>query len=151
VISGVLQFIALPTLPKTPIGLLVYLAGLLILWVVISIPTYFAGKVFTEGKSDFGDAMGATLWGALAYLVVYWAVAISLGSVTGPSASVFATILALLVWLAVYRAAFRTSWVRAVGIVIVAWLILVLLDAVLVRTLGVSFPNFFPFAVQSNL
>jgi hypothetical protein len=143
----VMQLITLPALPKTPIGLLVYLVGLLILWAIISIPVYFAGKVFTGGRSDFGDAMGATLGGALAYLVVYWAVASFLGSVIGSSAGVFATILAILVWLAVYRAAFRTSWVRAVGIVIIAWLILVLLDAFLVHTLGVSFPNFFPFAV----
>jgi hypothetical protein len=146
-----LQLFTLPTLPKTPIGLLVYLVGLLILWVIISIPVYFAGKVFTEGRSDFGDAMGATLGGALAYLIVYWAVAFFLGSVIGSSAGAFATILALLVWLAVYRAAFRTSWVRAVGIVLVAWLILILLDALLVIALGVSFPNFFPFTVLFNL
>jgi len=142
-----MQLIPLPTPPKTPVGLLVYLVGLLILWVIVSIPVYFAGKVFTGGRSDFGDAMGATLGGALAYLVVYWAIAFFLGSVMGSSAAVFATILALLVWLAVYRAAFRTSWVRAVGIVMVAWLILLLLDAIVVHAVGVSFPNFLPFVV----
>lgn len=136
--------IALPTLPKTPVGLLIYLVGLLILWVVISIPVYLGGKAFTGGRSDFGDAMGATLGGTLAYLVVYWAVAFFLGSVIGQTAEVFATILAFFVWLAVYRAAFRTSWIRALGIVVVAWLILVLLDAVMVNALGISFPNFLP-------
>jgi hypothetical protein len=116
--------------------------------VIISIPVYFAGKVFTEGRYDFGDAMGATLGGTLAYLIVYWAAAFFLGSIIGSSSVAFATILALIVWLAVYRAAFRTSWVRGVGMVLVAWLILILLDALLVHALGASFPNFFPFVVQ---
>ena len=132
-------------LPSTLEGAVVYLVGLLILWAIISIPVYFAGKALTGGRSDFLDAMGATLGGAVAYFVVYFVVSFFLGSVMGGSAGAFALVLALVVWLAVYRAAFRTSWVRAFGIVILSWVFLLILDYVAVWALGVSFPNFFPF------
>ena len=131
--------------PTTPLGILVYIVGLVILWVVVSIPVYFAGKAMTEGRSDFGDAMGATLGGAIGYFVVYFLVSFFLGAVIGASAGVFALLLALIVWLAIYRAAFHTSWLRAVGIVILAWIILVVLDYALVHAFGVTLPDFFPF------
>jgi hypothetical protein len=131
--------------PSTALGIIVYLVGLVILWVVLSIPVYFAGKAITRGQSDFGDAMGATLFGGLAYFVVYFAVAYFLGAVVGGSAGAFAIIVALIVWLAVFRAAFRTTWPKAIGIVIVAWVIFLILDFIMVAAFGVSFPNFFPF------
>ena len=131
--------------PTTISGILGSLIGLVILWVIVSIPVYFAGKALTKGRSDFGDAMGATLGGAIAYFVIYFIVSYFLGAVIGLSADVFAIILGGLVWLAVYRAAFRTSWPRAVGIVVLSWVILVVLDAIVVHVFGVSFPNFFPF------
>ena len=131
--------------PGTLLGLLVWLVGLVILWIIISIPVYFAGKAFTKGKSGLGNAMGATLGGGLAYFIVFVLVSLFLGAVIGDSATAFAIVLALLVWLAVYRAAFDTTWIKAVGIVILSWIILVVLDFILIHTLGVSFPDFFPF------
>lgn len=131
--------------PTTLTGIIVYVIGLLILWIVVSVPVYFAGKVFTKGRSDFGDAMGATLVGAVGYFVVLFGVDYFLGAVMGSPAGAFAIILALFVWLAVYRAAFRTSWLRAIGIVVLAWLILAVIDFALVHVSGVSFPSFFPF------
>jgi hypothetical protein len=135
----------IPSFPSSFTGWLVFLVGLVILWVIISIPVYFAGKMITKGKADFGDAMGATLGGGLAYFLVYFAVAIFLGAVIGPAASAFALVLGALVWLAIYRSSFRTNWLGAVGIVVVAWIILLVFDAILVAAFGVSFPDFFPF------
>lgn len=89
--------------------------------------------------------MWATLGGVIAYYVVFFVVAVALGAVIGPSASVFAIILGLLAWLAVFRGAFRTSWVGAVGIVILAWVILLVLDFILLSIFSVKLPDFFPF------
>ena len=130
--------------PSTVFGILVYIVGLLILWAIVSIPVYFAGKAITRGKSDFGDAMGATLGGAIAYLVVFFGVSFFLGAVIGNAASLFALVLALIVWLAVYRAAFRTTWIKAVGIVLLSWIFLVVISFVLVVALGIALPDFFP-------
>jgi hypothetical protein len=137
--------LAIPAIPSTLTGLLFLIVGLIILWIIISIPVYFAAKAITGGKADFGKAMSATLGGGLAYFVVYYGVSIFLGALLGPSATFFALILALIVWLAVYRASFHTNWISAIGIVIVAWLILIVLDVFLLSLFGVGFPDFFPF------
>jgi hypothetical protein len=135
-------------IPSFPTGigdLLVFLVGLVILWVIISIPVYFGAKVVRGGKATFGEALGATLGGGLVYFVVYFIIAIFLGAVIGPSASIFAILVGLIAWVAVYRAAFKTGWLGAIAIIFVAWVILIILDFILVHTFGISFPDFFPF------
>jgi hypothetical protein len=131
--------------PTSPIDLIVYFIGLIILWVIISVPVYFAGRFVTGGKSHFGNAMKATLGGFIAYFVVFFVVAFFLGAVVGDAARPFAVVLALLAWLWVYRASFDTSWVKAIAIVILAWIILIILDFIVVHLFGFTFPDFFPF------
>ena len=131
--------------PATITGILVFILVLIILWIIVSIPVYFAGKLLTSGKSTLGDAMLATLGGGLIYFLVFYGLAFVLGLFLGPIAIFLAFVLALLSWLAVYRASFDTSWLGALGIVVVAWLVLVVLDVILVVTLGVSIPKFYPF------
>jgi hypothetical protein len=137
--------VAIESLPTTALGIFEFLVGLLILWVVISIPVYFSGKAIKGRQSSFGQAMAATLGGGLAYSIAYFLVAVALGAVIGPPARVFALLLGLLLWLAVYRGVFNTTWLGAVGIVVLAWIILIILDVILVALFGVRFPNFFPF------
>ena len=122
-----------------------YLIGLVILWVIVSIPVYFAGKAIKGGNAGLGQAMGATLGGVIAYSIVFLIVAYFVGSVIGPSADALALILGFVAWLAVFRASFRTSWLGAIGIVFVAWLILLVLDFILVAVFSVPFPKFYPF------
>ena len=138
--------VSIPSIPTGLGDLLVFLVGLVVLWVIISIPVYFGSKAVTGGKSSFGEAMFATLGGGLAYFIVYFIVAIFLGAVIGAAAAVpFAIILGVIAWLAVYRSAFKTGWFGAIAIVIVAWVVLIILDFVLVHTFGIKFPDFFPF------
>ena len=55
-------------------------------------------------------------------------------------------LLGFLAWLAVVRGSFHTSWLGAVGIVVLAWIILLVIDFILVAIFGnVRFPDFFPF------
>lgn len=132
--------------PTDPVSLAVDLIGLIILWIVISVPVYFAGKAVKAGNARFGQAMGATLGGVIVYVVVYFIVSFFLGSVIGSAAGdALALILGLIAWLAVYRASFHTSWLGAIGIVVIAWLILLVLDFILVAAFGVKFPSFYPF------
>jgi hypothetical protein len=132
--------------PSDPLGILVYIIGLVILWVVASIPVYFSGKVIKGGRANFGDAMGATLGGVVVYYIVFYVVAIALGAVIGSSADALGIVLGLLAWLAVFRGSFHTSWLGAVGIAILAWFILLVIDFILVAVFGhVRFPDFFPF------
>lgn len=135
----------LPPFPATLSGLLIWIVGLVILWVVISIPVYFAGKIINEGKAHFGQAMGATLGGVIIYFIVSYGVRFFLGALLGPPAAILGLILALVAWLAVYRASFATSWIRALGIVVLAWIVLIILDFFLVAIVGVGIPRFYPF------
>ena len=131
--------------PTDPLGLVIYLLGLIVLWIVVSVPVYFAGRAVKGREASFGEAMGATLGGVVAYYVVYFLVAILLGAVIGSGAGVIALLLGFLAWLGVFRAAFHTSWLRALAIVVLAWLILTVIDFLLVAAFGVRFPDFFPF------
>ncbi len=135
----------LPAFPNTLSGLLIWIVGLVILWVVVSVPVYFAGKVINKGTAHFGQAMGATLGGVIIYFIVLYGVAFFLGALLGPPAATLGLVLALIAWLAVYRASFATSWIRALGIVVVAWLVLIVLDILLIAIVGVSIPKFYPF------
>ncbi len=119
--------------------------GLIILWIVASIPAYIAGKIVTSGKASFGDAMAATLGGVLVYAIVLFAVAYFLQPLVGASADVLALILAFVAWLAVYRASFDTGWLGAFGIAVLSLLVLIVLNAILGSLFGVAFPSIFPF------
>ncbi|MDA4132968.1 MAG: hypothetical protein OK454_07570, partial [Thaumarchaeota archaeon] len=115
------------------------------LWIVVSVPVFIAGELMTDGKADFGMAMGATLGGAVMYVLVLWAGTFILTPILGASALAVSFVLALLVWLAVYRASFDTGWLQAIGIVVVSWLVLFVMDVILTSFFGVSFPKFYPF------
>lgn len=64
----------------TLVDLLLIVVGLIILWVIVSIPVYIAGKIVTSGEATLGDAMVATLFGPIVYavtfspLTIFWAV-----------------------------------------------------------------------------
>ncbi len=132
------------TIPSTLPGILALALALLVLWVAVSIPVYISSGLIM-GKSDLGSAMGATLGGALAYVVVLYAGAFLLAAFLGPSTLAISFVLAIAAWLAVYRASFGTGWLPAIGIVAVGWLVLFVMDAVLLSVFGVSFPKFYPF------
>jgi hypothetical protein len=133
------------TIPSTAEGLLILAITLVVLWIVVSVPVYISGELITGGKADFGSAMGATLGGALAYVIVLWAGTFLLTPILGASALAVSFLFALLVWVGVYRASFNTGWLQALGIVIVGWLVLIVIDAILLSLFGVSFPKFYPF------
>jgi len=135
----------LPTLPTTVTGAIILIVGLIIIWIAVSIPVYFAGKIIKGWKASFGDAMVATLGGALVYIIVFYVVSFALGSIIGAAATAIGFVLALVAWLAVYRGAFNTGWLGALGIVILAWIVFSVIDFILIMLFGVAFPRFIPF------
>ena len=99
-------------------SLLVTIIGLIILWIIVSIPVWLAGKAVTGGKATFGDAMIATLFGPIVYAITIFVVGYFLGAAIGSSAYIIALILALIAWIWVYKASFRTSWLGGIAIAI---------------------------------
>ena len=127
------------------LDLLILVIALIILWVIISIPAYIAGKIVTAGKSTFGEAMLATLFGPIVYAIVLLGVSFFLGTVIDSAAYILALILALIAWVWVYKATFRTGWLGGIAIAILAFIIFVIIGAIIAALFGVRVPaQFFP-------
>jgi len=126
-------------------SILFTIIGLIILWIVVSIPVWLAGKAATGGKASFGDAMLATLAGPIVYFIVSFLVAFFLGAAIGPTALVFGYILALIAWIWVYKASFQTGWLQAILIAILAWVFFIVLSIIVGALFGIAYPApFFP-------
>jgi hypothetical protein len=126
-------------------SLLVTIIGLIILWIIVSIPVWLAGKAVTGGKATFGDAMIATLFGPIVYFVTLILIGYFLGSLIGSTAYIIALILALVAWIWVYKASFKTGWLGGIAIAILAWIIFVVVSIIFGALFGVVVPGtFFP-------
>lgn len=126
-------------------GILVTLIGLIILWIVVSIPVWLAGKAVTAGKATFGDALLATLAGPIVYIIVSFLGGFFLSAIIGSAALVFAYIIALIAWIWVFKASFSTGWLQAVLIALLAWVIYIILSIVIGSLFGIYYPApFFP-------
>jgi hypothetical protein len=126
-------------------SLLLTIIGLIILWVVISIPVWLAGKAVTGGKATFGEALIATLIGPIVYAVTLIIADLLLGSLIGSSAYIIALIIAFIAWLWVYKASFKTGWLGGIAIAILAVIIFFVISIVLGAIFGLAVPApFFP-------
>jgi hypothetical protein len=129
----------------TVLGLLAIIVGLIILWIIVSIPVYIAGKVVTAGESSLGDAMLATLFGPIVYAITLFLVDYFLGAVIGSGAYVLSLILAFIAWIWVFKASFKTGWLRGLAIALLAILIFTAISILFGALLGIMVPApFFP-------
>ena len=129
----------------TLVNILVFAVGLIILWIIVSIPVYIAGKIVTAGESTLGDAMVATLFGPIVYAITLFVVDFLLGPLIGSAAYILALILAFIAWVWVFKASFNTGWLRAVAIAILAIFVFAVLSIIFGAFLGVMVPApFFP-------
>ncbi len=110
-------------------ALIVSLIVLIILWIIISIPVYIAGKVVAGPNATIGRAMGATLLGPIVFTIVLVLGRIVLGSVAG--LTILALIVAFFAWLWVYKELFRTGWLGALGIAILSVITTIIIVAIL--------------------
>jgi hypothetical protein len=128
----------------TVFNIVVFTSGLVILWIIVSVPVHIAGKIVTAGESTLGDAMLATLFGPIIYLVTLFLVNYFLGPLVG-SAYVWALILAFLAWVGVFKASFKTGWLKALAIALLAILVFATISLLFGTLLGVMVPApFFP-------
>jgi len=126
-------------------SLIVTIIGLIVLWIIVSIPVWLAGKAVTGGKATFGEAMIATLFGPIVYAITLFIVGYLVGALIGSSAYIIALILAFIAWVWVYKASFRTGWLGAIAIAILAWVFFVVISVIFGAIFGISVPGtFFP-------
>lgn len=125
-------------------ALLILIPTLLGLWVIVSIPVYIAARVVTGGRAKFTRAMGATVLGPMAYFGVVTISSIILGSIVGGIATIPAIILALLVWLWIYKVSFRTGWLASIGIAVIAIIVFVVASFGIMFAIGILMPDASP-------
>ncbi len=129
----------------TVLNVLVFIVGLVILWVLVSIPVYFAAKVVTSGEAGLSDTMFATLFGSLVYLGTLFIMGYAFSPLLGAGTYVLALIVAFVAWLGVFKASFKTGWLNAIAIALVAILVFAVIAFLFGALLGVMVPApFFP-------
>jgi len=129
----------------TVTGLILFVIGLIIIWIIVSIPVYLAAKVVTAGKSTLSDAMVATLFGPIVYAITLFAADFFLGALIGSGAYIGALVIAFIAWVCVFRASFGTSWLGGLAIAILAILVFATITIIFEALLGVMVPApFFP-------
>lgn len=127
----------------TLLSLLLIIIGLVVLWIVVSIPVYIAGKAVTGGKSTLGDAMAATLLGPIVYVIVLVGVDFFLGEIIGGGAYIWAYIMAFIAWIWVYKSTFKTGWLGALATAILAIIVFVVLSIIISALIGFIIPGLF--------
>lgn len=126
-------------------GIIITIVSLVILWVIVSIPVWIAGKAITGGKASFVDALLAVFAGQVVYYLVTlladWVLTVFIGS----TAFILGYVLAIIAWICVYKACFRTGWIRTILIAVLAWILIIVLTMITGILFGVSYPSpFFP-------
>jgi hypothetical protein len=135
VLNGIVLASLIPS-GTTLLDLLVILLGLIILWIIVSIPVYVAGKIITSGRSTLGEAMAATLLGPIVYVIVLAAVDFLLGEIIGAGAYLWAFILAFIAWIGVYKSTFKTGWLGALAIAILAIIVFAVIGLIITALFG---------------
>jgi hypothetical protein len=96
--------------------------GLLILWIVVSIPVWIAAKILTAGRVKFTRAMLVTALGPITYAVVFFISAALLAAIVrDPTLPlVIGFVVAFIAWIGIFKIGFDTGWLRALGIAFLA-------------------------------
>ncbi|NWG09123.1 MAG: hypothetical protein HXX80_02220 [Nitrososphaerales archaeon] len=112
-------------------SLIVVLVVLIVLWIAVSIPVYIAAKMVTGGKASLGQAMIATLLGPIVFAIVQTIVILFLGFLGVGPAALLALVLAFIAWLWVYKSSFKTGWLQALGIALLAVVVFFVLSLII--------------------
>jgi len=110
------------------------LIGLLVLWIVVSIPVWIAAKVLTIGRAKFTRAMLVTAVGPIVYAIVLFISAAVLSVAFGDRGGWIAAIaflIAFLAWIGVFKKAFEVGWIRALGIAVLAIVVFAVLGVII--------------------
>ena len=111
-------------LPATEIAVIAaaVIIGLIVLWIIVTIPVWIAAKILTLGKAKFTRAMLVTAVGPVVYAIVFFISAAVLAAAFGDPTipAVIAFIIAFIAWIGVFKKGFDTGWIRALAIAILA-------------------------------
>ncbi len=125
------------------IAALVVVVGLLMMWIIVSVPVWIAAKIVTLGKAKFTRAMLVTAVGPFIYALVFFFSNTALTATLGQQFLIAAIsfILAFIAWIGVFKVGFRTGWIRALCIAFVATIVFVIIGAIVTAGLQAVAPG----------
>jgi hypothetical protein len=117
--------------------------GLLVLWMIVSIPVWIAAKVLTAGRVSFSRAMLVTALGPIVSAIVFFIFAALLTAIVGdPTLPVImGLIVAFVAWIGVFKRGFHTGWLRALGIAILAIIVFAVIGLMISLLMQVIVPE----------
>jgi hypothetical protein len=128
----------------TLVDLVIFAVGLIIIWIIVSIPVYIAAKLVVPDAS-FQDSLVATIFGPIIYVLTLFGAYYFLGAGIGSQGYMWALILAFIGWVFVFKVSFRTVWLRALVTALIAILVFAFVSVLFGAFLGVMVqPPFFP-------
>lgn len=127
--------------------------GLLVLWIIVSIPVWVAAKILAMGRVSFSRAMLVTALGPIVSAVVFFIFAALLTAIVGdPTLPVIiGLIVAFVAWIGVFKRGFHTGWLRALGIAMLAVIVFAvigLIISLLMQVIVPEAPPITPFPLQ---
>ena len=126
--------------PTDLLTLLEVAVALIVIWIIVSIPAYIAGKAVAKERATFGKAMVATLLGPIVYVIVLIGIGFVLGGFLGTTGFILALIVAFIAWIGVYKAMFKTGWLGALAIAVLAAIVFIIMLLILGVLLGIVLP-----------
>jgi hypothetical protein len=117
--------------------------GLLVLWIIVSIPVWVAAKILAMGRVSFSRAMLVTALGPIVSAVVFFIFAALLTAIVGdPTLPVIiGLIVAFVAWIGVFKRGFHTGWLRALGIAMLAIIVFAVIGLIISLLMQVIVPE----------
>jgi hypothetical protein len=117
--------------------------GLLVLWIIVSIPVWIAAKILAMGRVSFSRAMLVTALGPVVAAIVFFIFAALLTAIIGdPTVPVIiGLIVAFVAWIGVFKRGFHTGWLRALGIAILAIIVFAVIGLIISLLMQVIVPE----------
>ncbi len=117
--------------------------GLLVLWIIVSIPVWVAAKILAMGRVSFSRAMLVTALGPMVSALVFFIFAALLTTIVGdPTLPVIiGLIFAFIAWIGVFKRGFHTGWLRALGIAMLAIIVFAVIGLIISLLMQVIVPE----------
>ncbi len=117
--------------------------GLVVLWIIVSIPVWIAAKVLTLGRAKFTRAMLVTAVGPIVYVVVFFVSAAVLSIAIGDEAllAVISFVIAFIAWIAVFKKGFDVGWLRALAIAVLATIVYAVIGIIVTLAMQAFVPQ----------
>jgi hypothetical protein len=117
--------------------------GLLVLWIIVSIPVWVAAKILAMRRVSFSRAMLVTALGPIVSAAVFFIFAALLTAIVGdPTLPVIiGLIVAFVAWIGVFKRGFHTGWLRALGIAMLAVIVFGVIGLIISLLMQVIVPE----------